>query len=132
MSIANLQEKLLFFTMQKSRIGINLSNIQMEQLSATKKEATNQQNYNAQLQELYYAYHDSDPDTYSYLLAELQNEHEFELASLNAWESQLELEKDDLETRLNEISSYETAWQKMLSSNIKSDFSYGGQATGGK
>ena len=132
MAIANLQEKLLFFTMQKSRIAINLSNIQMEQLSASKKEATNQQTYNAQLQELYYAYHDSDPDTYSYLLSTLQSEHEFELSSLNAWESQLELQKDDLETRLNEISSYEASWQKLLTSNIKSDFAYGGQGTGGK
>lgn len=130
MSIANLQEKLLFYTQQKSRISSELSNVQMNQLSATKQSATKQQEYNDKLSALYY---DEDygygTDEYSEMLLELQNEHEFELASLNSWESELELQKENLETQLNEISSYENTWQKLLSNNIKVEFQYGGASS---
>lgn len=131
MSISNLQEKLLFYTQQKSRISSKLSDIQMKQLSATRQNATEQQEYNEKLRALYY---DEDygygTDEYSEILLQLQNDHEFELANINAWESELEVQKENLETQLNEISGYESAWQKLLLSNIKNDFLYGG--SGGK
>lgn len=133
MSIANLQEKLLFYTKQKSQISLQLSDVQMDQLSATKSMAAEQQEYNAKLSDLYYdEEYGYGTDEYSEMLLELQNDHEFELASLNSWESQLELEKENLETQLNEITTYESSWQKLLSTNIKNDFSYGGASTGGK
>ncbi len=132
MAIANLQEKLLFYTQQKSRIGLQLSDVQMKQLSASKSVQTKQQEFNAKLSALYY---DEDfgygTDEYSQMLVELQNEHEFELASINSWESQLELEKENLETQLNEIQAYENTWQKLLMTAIKNDFIYGG-ISGGK
>lgn len=131
MSIANLQEKLLFYTRQKSQINLQLSNIQMNQLSATRSSATKQQEYNQKLSALYY---DEDygygTDEYSEMLLELQNDHEFEMASINSWESELELQKENLETQLNEVSSYENTWQKLLQTNIKNEFAYGG--TGSK
>ena len=131
MSIANLQEKLLFFTQQKSRLNNQLSNIQMQQLSATRTSSTSQMAYNEKLQNLYY-----DPeigygtDEYAEVLVELQNDHEFEMASLTAWESQLEAQKETLETQLNEVTNYENSWQKLLAQNIKVEFTYGGQGGG--
>ena len=133
MSIANLQEKLLFFTSQKSRLNMELSNIQMQQMSATRKAGTSQMAYNQALQELYY-----DPvigygtDEYTEVLIQLQSDHEFEMASLTAWESHLEAQKESTETQLNEITNYETSWQKLLANNIKVEFSYGGVGGGGK
>ena len=131
MAIANYQEKLLFYTQQKSQISMKLSDIQMKQLSASKSTATKQQEYNAKLSALYY---DEDygygTDEYSEMLLQLQNEHEFEMANLNSWESQLDIEKENLEDQLNEIQSYETTWQKILQANIKNDFSYGGVGGG--
>lgn len=127
MSIANLQEKLLFYTRQKSRINLQLSNIQMNQLSATRSSATKQQEYNQKLSALYYDEdHGYGTDEYSEMLLELQNDHEFEMASINSWESELELQKENLETQLNEVSSYENTWQKLLQTNIKNEFAYGG------
>ena len=131
MSIANFQEKLLFFAQQKGRLSIRLSNIQMQQLSATRKSSEAQMAYNNKMQDLYY-----DPDfgfgteEYSELLVELQNDHEFEMASLTAWESQLEAQKETLETQLNEVTNYENSWQKLLAQNIKVEFTYGGQGGG--
>lgn len=52
------------------------------------------------------------------------------MASINSWESELELQKENLETQLNEVSSYENTWQKLLQTNIKNEFAYGG--TGSK
>jgi hypothetical protein len=127
MAISNFQEKLLFYTKQKSQISMQLSDVQMQQLSASKSVQTEQQQYNAQLSALYY---DEDygygTDEYAEMLVELQSEHEFELASINSWESELDIEKENLETQLNEITTYETTWQKLLSTAIKNDFSYGG------
>ena len=131
MSIANLQEKLLFYTRQKSRINLQLSNIQMNQLSATRSSATKQQEYNQKLSALYCDEdHGYGTDEYSEMLLELHNDHEFEMASINSWESELELQKENLETQLNEVSSYENTWQKLLQTNIKNEFAYGG--TGSK
>ena len=108
-----------------------MNDIQMKQLSASKSTATKQQEYNAKLSALYY---DEDygygTDEYSEMLLQLQNEHEFEMANLNSWESQLDIEKENLENQLNEIQSYETTWQKILQANIKNDFSYGGVGGG--
>lgn len=127
MSISNFQEKLLFFTKQKSRISSKLSDIQMRQLAAAKQVQEKQQEFNAQLSSLYY---DDEigygTDEYAEILAELTDDHEFELSTINSWESQLELEKEMYETQLNEITQYETSWQKLLQQNIKIEFSYGG------
>ena len=127
MAISNFQEKLLFYTQQKSRISMQLSDVQMKQLSASKSIQTKQQEFNAKLSALYY---DEEfgygTDEYSEMLLQLQDEHEFELASINSWESQLDIEKENLETQLNEIQSYESTWQKLLSAAIKTDFVYGG------
>jgi len=133
MSIANLQEKLLFFTKQKSMLNQNLSNVQMLQISAARRAAQSQFAYNETYQELYY-----DPnvgygtDDFTDILIDLQNSHEFEMGSLTAWESQLEAQKEQLETQLNEVTQYESSWQKLLQQNIKNEFSYGGTGGGGK
>lgn len=131
MAIANLQEKLLFYTKQKSAISSQLSDVQMKQLSASKQSATEQQEYNTKLSALYYdENYGYGTDEYSQMLLELQNDHEFELANINSWESQLDIEKENLETQLNEIQSYESTWQKLLTTAIKNDFSYGGASSG--
>jgi len=126
MSIANLQEKLLFFTRQKSNISKKLSDVQMRQMEAAKQVQEKQQLFNAELSELYYTYYADDPELYSQMYETLVDDHEFELSSINSWESQLEMEKEQYETQLNEITNYETSWQKLLAQNIKVEFTYGG------
>ena len=131
MAIANFQEKLLFFTQQKSRLSLQLSDVQMKQLSATKDVSRKQQEYNAKLSALYYdEEYGYGTEAYGEILLQLQSEHEFELSQINAWESQLDMEKENLETQINEIQQYENTWQKLLQAAIKSDFVYG--AVGGK
>ena len=126
MAISNIHEKLLMYTKQKALINDKLSTNMMNTLSASKQTAENQAKYNDQMDNIYYNYYEDDPETYELLTEQLEQEHELELANLNSWEQELELEKNNLETQLNEISTFESTWTKMLQTNIKSDFSYGG------
>ena len=98
----------------------------MNMLSSSKQVAEEQSKYNDKVNDAYYTYYDDDPDTYEVVMEQLENEHELVLANLNSWEQELELEKNNLETQLNEINSYESSWTKLLQTNIKGDFSYGG------
>ena len=127
MAISNIHETLLMYTKQKSAINAQLSSVMLNMVSASRKNADMQKEYNEKLQEAYY-----DPeygygtDEYEMIIEDYENDHNFDLAQLESWESELELEKNNLETKLNEITSYEASWQKMLSNNIKNDFKYGG------
>ena len=127
MAISNSHETLLMYTKQKSAINEKLSDVMFNMVSASRKTADLQQQYNQKLQDAYY-----DPDygygtdEYMVIIEQYENDHEFELSTLEAWESELELEKNNLETQLKEITSFENSWTKLLQTNIKSDFSYGG------
>ena len=98
----------------------------MNLLNSSKKTAETQAKYNDKVDEIYYTYYESDSETYEILTEQAEREHELQLADLTSWEQELELEKNNLETRLNEIPSYESTWTKLLQTNIKSDFTYGG------
>ena len=126
MAISNIHETLLMYTKQKTLINNQLSTNAMDLLNSSKQTAENQAKYNDQIDEIYYNYYEADPDTYEILTEQLEQDHELELATLNSWEEQLELEKNNLETQLNEINTFESTWTKLLQTNIKNDFSYGG------
>lgn len=125
MAISNLHETLLFYTKQKSMINDKLSTSMMDLLNSSKQTAESQAKYNDEINEIYYTYYNDDPATYEILTTQAEQEHELELAVLNAWEQELELEKNNLETQLNEISQFEGSWTKLLQTNVKSDFTYG-------
>ena len=131
MSISNLQETLLMYTKQKSLINEKLTNVMFNLTQATQKTANLQDKYN-QKEQYYYKHYEgwntsSDVyDEYQTVMEQLLKEHEFDLQNIQSWESQLEMDKNNYETQLNVISQYESSWQKLLSNNIKSDFSYGG------
>ena len=125
MAISNIHETLLLYTKQKSLINDKLSTNMMNLLSASKQTAENQAKYNDNMDNIYYNYYEDDPETYELLTEQLEQDHELELANLNSWEQELELEKNNLETQLNEINTFESTWTKLLQTNIKSDFSYG-------
>lgn len=126
MAISNIHETLLMYAKRKSLLNNELSTNMMNMLNSTKQIAEEQAQYNDQLSDIYFNYYEDDPDTYELLTEQLEREHELDLANLNSWEQELELEKNNLETQLNEINTYESTWTKLLQTNIKNDFSYGG------
>ncbi len=126
MAISNIHETLLLYTKQKSLINNKLSSVMMDMLNSSKQTAEKQSKYNEQLNSIYYEYYETDPETYELLTERCSQDHELELATINSWEQELELEKNNLETQLNEINTFESSWTKLLQTNIKNDFSYGG------
>lgn len=126
MAISNIHETLLLYTKQKSLINDKLSSTMMDMLNNSKQVAASQQKFNDQMNDIYYNYYESDPENYEILTERANQDHELELANLNSWEQELEVEKNNLETQLNEVNTFETSWTKLLQTNIKNDFSYGG------
>lgn len=123
MAISNIQETLLLYTKQKAMINGQLGDVMFNIMSATRQNADAQQKYNDTQQELYYEYYGTDE--YQDMVEMAENDHELALANLQSWESQLELQKNNLETKLNEVTTFESSWTKLLQTNIKNDFSYG-------
>lgn len=126
MAISNIHDTLLLYTKQKALINDKLSTNMMDLLNSSKQTAQEQSQYNTKMDNIYYNYYEDDQDTYELLVEQLQQDHELKLANLNSWESELEVEKNNLETQLNEITTFESTWTKLLQTNIKNDFSYGG------
>lgn len=125
MAIANLHEMLLSYTKQQASINAKLGEVFMDLACATRSYAAKQQQYNEQVQNYYYQYNETDPDMYYDLIEILENEHELDLARLESWESSVEVEKNELETQLSEVTTFRDNFMKLLSNNIKKDFTYG-------
>lgn len=125
MAIANLQEMLLSYTKQQASINAKLGDVFMDLACATRSYAAKQQQYNRQVQNYYYQYNETDPEMYYDLIEILENEHELDLARLESWESSVEVEKNELETQLSEVTTFRDNFMKLLSNNIKKDFTYG-------
>ena len=123
MAISNIQETLLMYTKQKSMINTKLSEIMFNMMNASRQSAELQAQYNDKQQYYYYEYYDSsDTTTYQMVKEDLEKDYDYELANLNSWESKLELDKNNYETRLNELTSFDSNWTTYLQNNVKSDF----------
>ena len=135
MAISNSTERLFFYTLQESNLSLQVSNIQMQLLSATRTIADSNLAYSSQMQDLYYdpvvGYDPEDPELYETYSQDLRRQHEEEISRLTAWESNLEMQKTQVETQLNEITQYKNSCQNMLKKDIQTDFAYGG-VSGGK
>lgn len=126
MAFFNIHETLLLYTKQKSMINNKLSTTMMDILNSSKQTAEAQAKYNDQINNIYFNYYESDPENYEILTEQCEQQHELDLANLTSWEEELELEKNNLETQLGEITTSESSWTKLLQSNLKQGFSYGG------
>ena len=126
MAISNIHETLLMYTKQKTLINNKISTVMMNMLNASKQTAEEQSKYNNKVDDYYHTYYETDPESYEILVEQAEQDHELELATINSWEEELELKKNNLETQLNAINTFETTWTKLLQTNIKNDFSYGG------
>jgi len=129
MAISYIHEALMFYSKQKAAITNKLTNVSMNLLSASKKVADAQSRYNDKLTLLRDIYYEDDPDNYEIMIENLQNEHEIELAQLNAWEAKLDNDKMRYENQYQTITSSESSWNSILKNNIKTEFTYGGKSS---
>jgi len=134
MAISNLQETLLMYTKYRSMLSKQLNNIEFNLLEGTRKVLDLQSKFNQKQQDYYYYYNQDgmfqDDDEYSILCEQLEKEYEYSLQNINSWNLELEKQKDNCETRYNEITQQEKAYETFLKTNIKVDFTYGGTQQG--
>ena len=128
MSIANFQETMFQYTKRLSQLNFNLSQNIMNSVSATRSYASEQQKYNEKLEDYRELYEAIDPDGFKEIEQMLEHEHDLSMKRLESWESTLEAEKNQIELEISQLTTNKNNFEKMLSSNIKKDFSYGGTA----
>lgn len=59
-------------------------------------------------------------------IAEIQDEYEYNLANISSWESELEVQKEQMETEIQATSAYKESFMSALKQNIQKDYKYGG------
>lgn len=71
----------------------------------------------------------ADSTEYKVETAAVENDYQLQLSKINSWDSQLQQEKNNLETQLKVVTSYEESWTTLLKNNIKKDFTYGSSSS---
>jgi DUF4097 and DUF4098 domain-containing protein YvlB len=129
MTIAAIQGTLLLYTMEKANITQRLmgimDNMNVANMNSTElMEQTNEKRaYYSQMAEGDQSYADSTQ--YEIDSEAVENDYQLQLSQINSWDSQMQQDKNSLETELKIVTSYEESWTTLLKNNIKKDFTYG-------
>lgn len=70
--------------------------------------------------------YEAGTDAYKDAMAEVQDEYEMSLAVINQWESELTIEKENLETQIKATTVAKEGFQAALKQNVTKDHQYGG------
>lgn len=130
MAFSGLLTTVNLYTMQEADLTNRLSDIMQNITRASskttklltdttaKKQAINEEADNDQ------SYADSTQ--YERDMSAVEDDYELQLAQINEWESQLETEKDSLETQLQATTAYKESFTGALKQNVQKSFKYGG------
>lgn len=140
MAIANLQETLISYALEKSRLALEISELSDEKSLAVAAQA-DQNSLLASgkhaIRDKFKKLYEEDPTLREkYLdytkipefeeeLERLQAEFQDKLDELAAWETNVDNQITTDSTELKEIEAYEESYKSMLQSNISNDFNYG-------
>lgn len=70
--------------------------------------------------------YEAGTDAYKDAMAEIQDEYETSLAVINQWESELTVQKENIETELKASTTAKEGFQAALKQNVTKDHQYGG------
>lgn len=124
MSYAGILATVNLYKAEKNMLTSDLSDILMNITDASKQcsDLTEQENERkSAVRENY----DKEDTEYKVQMDEINNEFEGQLSQVNAWESELEQQKQAKETQVQMTSSYLDSFTEVLKNNVKKDFTYG-------
>lgn len=132
MTIAAIQGTLLLYTMQKADITQNLMGI-MDNMNIANRNSTELMEQTNEKRAYYSQMAENDPayaDSTQYEIDSdaVENDYQLQLSQINSWDSQMQQEKNSLETELKMVTSYEESYTALLRTNIKKSFTYGSPA----
>jgi len=68
-------------------------------------------------------------DQYNADMGAIDDEYKVKLAEVNEWETELENQKEELQTQIEAISAYKDSFQAALKQNVQSDYKFGGSGS---
>lgn len=129
MAEAGLLATIQFYTARKDDLTSELSDIMLEINRATAKSGDVSEEESKKKQTLLNkAKSDStyaDSTEYQADMQEFDDQYNAKLASINEWEKELEVEKQNIQTEVEATSAYIESYTSMIKDNIKRDFTYG-------
>ncbi len=140
MAIANLNETLLHYKMERNRLNLEITQLQAQKATATYSQADVQTlksaetralrskfkgefDASAELQEKYKDYTEM-PD-FEIELDKLTAKFQEQFDELTAWETNVDAQITTDSANLEEVNAYMESIKSMLSSNVQEDFNYG-------
>lgn len=124
MSCSGIQATVNFYTAREADLTHDLTDIMMDITLATKESSkiiAETTNNRAAVKEQY----ESGTDEYDEAMQAVQDDYNLKLADITAWESELETQKETMETEIQATKSYKDSFTEVLKQNIKTDFKYG-------
>lgn len=128
MSFTGIQATVDFYTAQEAYLTNEMTDIMMKITRASKDTTKLTEETGEQKDAVREAY---DPDSAEYkdAMDQIQDDYDFKLAEITEWESELETQKDELETEIKATKSYEESFTSMLKQNVSNDFKYAGSSS---
>lgn len=125
MSFVGVQATVNFYTEREADLTNELSDIMTNITQATKQISNiteDEANQKGEVRDKY----DPDSDEYEEAMDKIKDEHTMKLAEISEWESELETQKQALETEIKATTSYKESFMAVLKQNVQKDFKYGG------
>lgn len=130
MAVAAVETTVLAYQTEEANLTSRLSSIMMRitQASQQSTQLLEQENEKKApyLQKAESNSNYADTTEYKTAMDEINSDYELQLKEINTWESELEQQKNTLETQIKVVQNYKDSFTSVLKSNIKKDFSYGG------
>lgn len=127
MSFVGIQANLNFYTEREADLTDELSDILTNITQATRK-ISNITEEEAELRGEVREQYDPGSDEYKDAMQKIQDDHTMKLADISEWESELETQKQQIETELKATTSYKESFTAVLKQNVQKDFKFGGNS----
>ena len=131
MSYASILSTVNLYTLRESELTNQISDIMMDITSATKEGAGLAEETSKAREELLSEYNSGELDDTKYTNAKeaVQDNYNYNLSQITAWESELETEKDSIQTELQATSATKESYQAVLKQNVTKAHTYGGSSS---
>lgn len=130
MTVASINETVLLYLQEQNIMTAQLTTIMGKITRATQN--TTELMLTTNEKRAYWAQKVTDDPTfadtaeYKVQAKAVEDDYQLQLAEINSWETQLEQQKNNLETKIKVVTTYQQSWESLLQKNIKKDFTYGG------
>lgn len=133
MSFTGIQTQVDFYTQREAELTNKITDIMMSETMASKQTsqiASDSIDKRTVVANQYQG--DTTNPGYVNAMAEIQDEYQLQLAKITSWESELEVQQNNLETELKATTAYKESFQSALKQNVQTSFKFGDGSSSGQ